>query len=103
MEKVLLIFALLRSAHLCVTAAVKAIKLAFRRPAGAQEQVAMPPPSSDRPDRQEQQAWVVYDTPTFIRRGIPMPTLEPVSKAKKKCRRKAKAKPAVAPAFEVVA
>jgi hypothetical protein len=115
MEKLLLIFALLGSAHLAFRGLIKVGKMAFARvmpsPNPLPSAVRMPEarPMAIRKDGDED--WSKYDIPAFIRRGIPMPTLEP-AQAKtiktRKRRSKAKAEVSVTPAtntaaFEVVA
>ncbi len=115
MEKLLLVMALLGSAHLAFRGLGKAGKLVFA--------FAMPKPvppgtvraSDVRPmaiRKDGEEDWSKYDIPAFIRRGIPMPKLEPVpvkSTKTRKRRSKAKAEVSAAPAtsntaaFEVVA
>ncbi|MFZ5531114.1 MAG: hypothetical protein ACOY4U_08730 [Pseudomonadota bacterium] len=115
MEKLLLVMALLGSAHLAFRGLGKAGKLVFA--------LAMPKPvppgtvraSDVRPmaiRKDGEEDWSRYDIPTFIRRGIPMPKLEPISAKSTKTRKrrsKAKAEASAAPAtsntaaFEVVA
>ncbi len=116
MEKVLLVMALLGSAHLAFRGVGKVGKLviALAAPkAGATSHVVRMPevrPMAVHKDGEED--WSKYDVPAFIRRGIPMPTLEPMPAKETKTRKrrsKAKAESAVTPAssetatFEVVA
>ena len=116
MEKVRLVMALLGSAHLAFRGVGKVGKLviAFAAPkAGAVSSVVRMPevrPMAVRMDGEED--WSKYDIPAFIRRGIPMPTLEPMpakpTKARKH-RRKATAESDATPPstdaanFEVLA
>ncbi|HMZ76588.1 MAG TPA: hypothetical protein PKX01_10440 [Rhodocyclaceae bacterium] len=116
MEKVLLVMALLGSAHLAFRGVGKVGKLviAFAAPkSGAVSSVVRMPevrPMAVRMDGEED--WSKYDIPAFIRRGIPMPTLEPMPAKETKTRKrrsKVKAEGAATPAssdtatFEVVA
>lgn len=116
MEKVLLVMALLGSAHLAFRGVGKVGKLviAFAAPkAGAVSSVVRMPevrPMAVRLDGEED--WSKYDIPAFIRRGIPMPTLEtmPAKETKTRKRRsKPKSEAPVVPAgsdsaaFEIVA
>lgn len=104
MEKVLLIMALLGSAHLAFRGMVKFGKLAFSFAAPKAnihpDTVRMPEvkPMAIRKDGEED--WSQYDIPAFIRRGIPMPKLEPVQ-----AKSEAPAVPAApdTAAFEIVA
>jgi len=116
MEKVLLVMALLGSAHLAFRAMGKVGKLlfAFAMPkADTYPSVVRMPdvrPMAVRKDGEDD--WSKYDTPAFIRRGIPMPPLEPMPAKETKTRKrrsKATAESAATPAssdtatFEVVA
>jgi hypothetical protein len=109
MEKLLLVMALLGSVHLAFRGLGKVVKLVF---AFAMPKPAHPSmrPMAVRKDGEED--WSKYDIPAFIRRGIPMPKLEPipVKTAKTRKRRsKAKSDAPVTPvasdtaAFEIVA
>lgn len=115
MEKLLLVMALLGSAHLAFRGLGKAGRLvfAFAMPKSALPGIVRLPdmrPMAVRKDGEED--WSKYDIPAFIRRGIPMPKLEPIrvkaTKARKR-RGKAKAEDSVTQAtsdtaaFEVVA
>lgn len=116
MEKVLLVMALLGSAHLAFRGVGKVGKLviAFAAPkAGTVSSIVRMPevrPMAVRMDGEED--WSKYDIPAFIRRGIPMPTLEPMPAKETKTRKrrsKVKTEDAATPAssdtatFEVVA
>lgn len=83
MEKFLLILALLGSAHLGLRSVLDAGKLLFgfgppktdqpnvvERPPGEAATIANEAPVKD---------WTQYDVPTFIRRGIVLPRLEPAT------------------------
>lgn len=113
MEKLLLVMALLGSAHLAFRGLVKAVKLVFALAKPAHPGTVRASdvrPMAVRKDGEED--WSKYDIPAFIRRGIPMPKLEPIpaktTKSRKR-RSKAKAEVSVTPAtsntaaFEVVA
>ena len=116
MEKVLLVMALLGSAHLAFRGMGKVGKLlfAFAMPkADTYPSVVRMPevrPMAVRKDGEDD--WSKYDIPAFIRRGISMPTLEPMPAKEVKTRKrrsKVKAESAATPAssdtatFEVVA
>jgi len=114
MEKFLLILALFGSAQIALRGLWKLVKLAFA--------LAVPKPTlcgAGRSDvrpiplrKEGGEDWSRYEIPTFIRRGMPMPQLEPIpaktTKSRKR-RSKAKAEVSVTPAtsntaaFEVVA
>ncbi len=116
MEKILLVMALLGSAHLAFRGMGKVGKLVFAFAVPKADTfpsiVRMPDvrPMAVRKDGEDD--WSKYDIPAFIRRGIPMPTLEPVpakpTKARKH-RRKATAESDATPPstdaanFEVLA
>ena len=79
MEKLLLVMALLGSAHLAFRGLVKAGKLVFAlaMPKPAHPGTVRAPdvrPMAVRKDGEED--WSKYDIPAFIRRGIPMPKLK---------------------------
>lgn len=117
MEKVLLVMALLGSAHLAFRGMGKIGKLVFAfavpKPDTFAGVVRLPDarPIPVRKDGEED--WSKYDIPAFIRRGIPMPTLEPMQQAKEaKARKRQGKKKSEAPAtpaasdsaaFEIVA
>lgn len=116
MEKILLVLALLGSAHLAFRGMGKIGKLLFRFAAPKGNTipgvVRMPDakPMAVREDGAED--WSQYDIPAFLRCGIEMPKLEPVqAKATKtrKRRSKPKSEAPVVPAgsgsaaFEIVA
>jgi hypothetical protein len=98
MEKFLLILALFGSAQIAIRGLWKLVKLAF---------LAVPKPTlcgAGRSDvrpiplrKEGGEDWSKYEIPTFIRRGMPMPQLEPVP-VKTRKRRSKKAE-----VFEVVA
>ncbi|MEO1767957.1 hypothetical protein [Thiobacter aerophilum] len=135
-EKLILIFALFGSAFLGVRAVMEALARIKGKPAHGQnadlqalaaelasvrEEVSSlraelaarsaSPVTAVQPDgpealRKENESWQSYDVPTFIRRGIPMPKLEPAAKPKARKRRKksdVSATPATSAAFEIVA
>lgn len=116
MEKILLVMALLGSAHLAFRGMGKVGKLVFAFAVPKADIfpsiVRMPDvrPMAVRKDGEDD--WSKYDIPAFIRRGIPMPTLEPMPAKETKTRKrrsKVKAESAATPAssetatFEVVA
>ncbi|WP_126448364.1 hypothetical protein [Sulfuricystis multivorans] len=119
MEKLLLLLALSGSAYMIVGALWKVVKAvakvvtAVSRPSLTAKTHQSKPQTSPQPRPQPRPQpevdWSKYDIPTFIRRGIPMPKLEPVKvKSTKTRKRRSKAKAAVtqaenAPTFEVVA
>ena len=103
MEKFLLIMALFGSAQIALRGLWKLGKLAFA--------LAVPKPTlcgAGRSDvrpiplrKEGGEDWSKYEIPTFIRRGMPMPQLEPVKTTKtRKRRRTSNTKTSV---FEVVA
>lgn len=116
MEKFLLVMALAGSAHLAFRGVGKIGKLLFAFTLPKADTfpgvVRMPDtrPMAVRKDGEED--WSRYDIPAFIRRGIPMPTLEtmPAKETKTRKRRsKPKSEAPVVPAgsdsatFEIVA
>ncbi|MBU9211685.1 hypothetical protein [Burkholderia multivorans] len=116
MEKVLLVMALLGSAHLAFLGMSKIGKLVFSfakpRPDIRLGTVRMPDATSMAIRKDGEEDWSKYDVPAFIRRGIPMPKLEPVQAKTAKTRKrrsKAKSDAPVTPvasdtaAFEIVA
>ena len=81
MEEFLLVMALFGSAQIALRGLVKAGKLVFAlaMPKPAHPGTVRAPdvrPMAVRKDGEED--WSRYEIPTFIRRGMPMPQLEPV-------------------------
>lgn len=114
MEKVLLVMALLGSAHLAFRGMGKIGKLVFAFAAPKPDTfagVVRLPDARSLPVRKDgEEDWSKYDIPAFIRRGIPMPMLEQAKAAKARKRQgkkksEAPATPAASDsaAFEIVA
>jgi hypothetical protein len=117
MEKALLVMALLGSVYFALRGVIKVggFLMAFLMP----KTVTVRPSVVRMPDtrglvvrKDEEEDWSKYDVPAFIRRGIPMPELEPVNaKPTKTRKRRSKAKSdgksittaPESPAFELVA
>jgi len=111
MEKLLLVMALFGSAQIALRGLWKLGKLAFAlaMPKPAHPGTVRAPdvrPMAVRKDGEED--WSAYDVPAYIRRGIPMPELEPVQAKTRKRRSKAKSDVSITPgssdvpAFEII-
>jgi hypothetical protein len=116
MEKILLVMALMGSAHLAFLGILKLGKLVFScvnpRPDIRLGTARMPDNTSMAIRKDGEKDWSKYDVPAFIRRGISMPKLEPVqAKTAKTRKRRNKTKSDVSTtpaasdvhAFEIVA
>jgi hypothetical protein len=118
MEKVLLVMALLGSVYLALRGLVKVGRLlmALLMPKAIPvlpSAVRMLDTTGMAVRKDEEEDWSKYEVPAFIRRGIPMPVLEPASANPTKTRkRRSKTKPdgkpvtdatPESPAFEFVA
>lgn len=82
MEKFLLILALLGSAHLGLRSIADGAKhlFGFGPPKPDRQAAIEPTPGTTATVMQEAPAkdWTLYDVPTFLRRGIALPPLNPV-------------------------
>lgn len=81
MEKFILVFALLGSVHLAflVMSKLGNLMFSFAKPRpNIPDTVRTPDATSMATSKDGEEDWSKYDIPAFIRRGIPMPKLEPV-------------------------
>ena len=106
-EKALLVLALLGTVHL-VSLGVRLV-FSFREREPEIRLDTVIPDATSMAIRNDGEDWSKYEGPTFIRRGIPMPKLEPVPKKPMNRKRRSKANAPVKPvasdaaAFEIVA